>query len=103
MSDSACTHECTEYQRHTGDQLEKLTCRDCGMIRGERTDWLLPDPAMLVGGMEACLRSRAAASSISSGWTRSCTGLRTSGVVLENITSLGSDYLRMGPSLGHII
>lgn len=53
MSDSTCTHERTEYRRHADGLLEKLTCRDCGMIRGKATDWLPPDPAMLAGGIEA--------------------------------------------------
>ena len=34
-------------------RLERLTCRDCGMIRGLKSDWLPPDASMLAGGMEA--------------------------------------------------
>ena len=43
MSDWTCTHERTEYRRHADGLLEKLTCCDCGMIRGKATDWLPPD------------------------------------------------------------
>ena len=33
--------------------VRKADVRDCGMIRGERTEWLAPGPAMIAGGMEA--------------------------------------------------
>ena len=53
MSDWTCTHERTECRPHAYGLLEKLTCRDCDMIRGKATDWLPPDLALLAGGMEA--------------------------------------------------
>ena len=54
MSDSTCTHERTEYRRHADGLLEKLTCRDCGMIRGKaRPTGCRRTPAMLAGGIEA--------------------------------------------------